>query len=145
VVGEAHQWLLLWAGRKMCTDGFLLGGFEARVPQGGAWNALPPPFVLKGHRPDSWGVRLDESLIAFAEAKSLNDIDTVHTRSQLSTFGFVCMRGSNARCPLYVAVPRSGSQLLDRVLQDVGLLGARHVARIEVPDVFLKGRRDECR
>ena len=145
MVGEVHQWLLLWAARKMCHDGFLLGGFEAPVPQGGVWNTLPLPFTFKGFRPDSWGVRLDKSLVAFAEAKSVGDIDTAHTRSQLSTFGFVCMRGSSAHCPLYVAVPRSGARLLDRVLKDVGLLGAAHVTCIEVPDVFLKERRDEYR
>lgn len=145
MVGSAHQWLLLWAARKMCADGFLLGGFEAPVPHGGAWNALPLPFELGGFRPDGWGVHLDDSLFAFAEAKSSGDIDTTHTRSQLRTFGFVKMRESAQRCPMYVAVPRSGRGLLDRVLRDVGLLGAVHVRRIEVPDVLLLENRDEYR
>lgn len=145
MASRVHQWLLLWAARKMCADGFLLGGFEAPVPQGGYWNALPPPFELEGFRPDGWGVKVDESLIAFAEAKSLGDIDTAHTRSQLKTFGFVDMRGGGARCPLYVAVPRSGVRRLDRVLTDVGLLGFCHVKRIEVPDVLLQEVPYECR
>lgn len=145
MASKAHQWLLLWAARKMCGDGFLLGGFEAPVPQGGVWNTLPLPFELKGFRPDGWGVKLDESLFAFAEAKSLGDIDTAHTRSQLKTFGHVAMRATGERCPIYVAVPRSGAQLLNRVLHHVGLLGAPHVMRIEVPDVLLREVRDECR
>jgi hypothetical protein len=145
MAGKAHQWLLLWAARKMCADGFVLGGFEAPVPQGGAWNALPPPFELKGFRPDGWGIRLDESLFGFAEAKSLGDLDTVHTRSQLKTFGHVEIRATGKRCPVYVAVPRSGARLLDRVLKDVGLLGAAHLTRIEVPDALLREVRDDCR
>lgn len=145
MAGKAHQWLLLWAARKMCGDGFLLGGFEAPVPQGGVWNALPLPFELKGFRPDGWGVRLDELLFAFAEAKSHGDIDTVHTRSQLKTFGYVEIRETGERCLVYVAIPRSGARLLDRVLKDVGLLDAPHVTRIEVPDVLLREERDECR
>src|SRR5262245_7951910 len=124
MAGKAHQWLLLWVAQKMCSDGFLLGGFEAPVPQGGVWNALPLPFALQGFRPDGWGVRLDESLVAFAEAKSLSDIDTAHTRSQLKTFGNVEMRGTGERCPIYVAVPRSGARFLERVLKDLGLWGA---------------------
>jgi hypothetical protein len=115
------------------------------VPQGGVWNTLPLPFWLKRFRPDGWGVQLDNSLVAFAEAKSLDDIDTAHTRAQLETFGFVDMRVSGVRCPLYFAVPRSGVRKLDRVLHDVGLLGAGHVRRIEVPDVLLQEVRDECR
>jgi hypothetical protein len=55
------------------------------------------------------------------------------------------MRATRERCPVYVAVPRSGARLLDHVLQDVGLLCAAHVTRIEVPDVLLREGRDECR
>lgn len=145
MAGSVHQWLLLWAARKMSGDGFLLGGFEAPVPQGGVWNALPLPFEFGRVRPDGWGVQLDESLFAFAEAKSWGDIDTRHTRLQLSTFGFVDMRESGRRCPIYVAVPHSGRTLLDRVLNDVGLFAAAHVRRIEVPDVFLQEKRNEHR
>lgn len=145
MAGSAHQWLLLWVARKMSADGFLLGGFEAPVPQGGFWNALPLPFQFAGFRPDGWGVHLDTSFFAFAEAKSWSDVDTQHTRSQLKSFGFVSMREGGQRCPLYIAVPRSAGARLDRVLKDVHLLGAAHVKRIEVPDVLLQERLDECR
>jgi hypothetical protein len=129
----------------MTADGFVLGGFEAPVPQGGIWNVLPQPFQLRGFRPDGWGVDIDKSLFAFAEAKSWSDIDTVHTRSQLKTFGFISMREGRQRCPLYIAVPRSGESRLDQVLKDVDLLGADHVRRIEVPDILLRERLDERR
>jgi hypothetical protein len=145
VAGGTHQSLLLWAARKMSADGFLLGGFEAPVPQGGIWNTLPLPFQLEGVRPDGRGVDLDKFLFAFAEAKSLGDIDTKHTRDQLKRFGFVAMRNRSQRCPLYVAVPRSGECRLDRVLKDVDLLGAEHVRRIELPDILLQESVGECR
>jgi hypothetical protein len=122
----------------MSADGFLLGGFEAPVPQGGIWNALPLPFQLGRFRPDGWGVDIGKPLFGFAEAKSLDDIDTGHTRNQLKTLGFVSMRNSSQKCPLYIAVPRSEKDRLDRVLKDVDLLGAEHVRRIEVPDILLR-------
>jgi hypothetical protein len=127
----------------MSADGFLLGGFEAPVPQGGVWNALPLPFEFGGFRPDGWGVHMDNTLFAFAEAKSWSDIDVTHTRSQLRIFGFVDMRENGERCRLYIAVPRSAAGILDRVLKDLGLLGAPHVRRIEVPDVLLQEKRNE--
>jgi hypothetical protein len=134
-----HQWLLLWAARRMTADGFLVGGFEAEAPQAGCWNALPPPFVIAGVRPDGWGIRMQDSLLAFAEAKTSDDIDTKHTRNQLQVFGFTNMRQSAQRCPLYVAIPRSCAYLLDRVLADLGLISARNVVRLHIPDVLLQG------
>lgn len=138
--GTAHQWLLVWAARRMCADGFLLGGFEAYARQAGVWNALPPPFELRGVRPDAWGVRTEDSVLAFAEAKTSDDIDTKHTRAQLRVFGFTRMRGTVRSCPLYVSVPQSAAIRLDRVLADLGLIGAKHVVRLHIPDTLIVGR-----
>lgn len=125
----------------MCADGFLLGGFEAYARQAGVWNALPPPFDLRGVRPDAWGVRTEDLLFAFAEAKTADDIDTKHTRAQLRIFGFIRMRRTVHRCPLYVSVPRSAASKLDRVLADLGLIGAKHVIRLHIPDALIaRGR-----
>jgi hypothetical protein len=137
MAGIAHQWLLVWAARRMCADGFLLGGFEAHARQAGVWNALPPPFELRGVRPDAWGVRTEDSLFAFAEAKTADDIDTKHTRAQLRIFGFIRARRTVRRCPLYVSVPRSAAPRLDRVLADLGLIGAKHVIRLHIPDALI--------
>jgi hypothetical protein len=137
----AHQWLLVWAARRMCADGFLLGGFEAYARQAGVWNALPPPFELRGVRPDAWGIRTEDSLLAFGEAKTEDDIDTRHTRAQLSVFGFTRMRQSVHRCPLYISIPRSAASRLDRVLADLDLIGAKHVIRLHIPDALIAGER----
>jgi hypothetical protein len=137
MAGIAHQWLLVWAARRMSADGFLVGGFEAYARQAGIWNALPPPFDLRGVRPDAWGVRTEDSLFAFAEAKTVDDIDTKHTRAQLRVFGFIRMRRTVHRCPLYLSVPRSAAFRLDRVLADLGLIGARHVIRLHIPDALI--------
>lgn len=134
----AHQWLLLWAARRMAVDGFLLGGFEAPADQAGRWNALPTPFTIRGVRPDAWAIRPKDWLMAFAEAKTAKDIDTKHTRAQLRVFGFTKMRSTSSHCPLYLAVPRSSAHRLDKVLGDLGLNGARHLVRIHVPDALLK-------
>src|SRR5262245_23121382 len=124
----------------MTADGFLLGGFEAYARQAGVWNALPAPFDLQGQRPDAWGVRAEDSLFAFAEAKTSNDIDTRHTRAQLRVFGFTKMRHSVQRCPLYIAIPRSSAYRLDRVLSDLGLISARNVIRLHIPEPLLESQ-----
>lgn len=137
MASAVHQSLLLWAARKMTADGYILGGFEATASQAGFWNALPPPFTLHGARPDTWGIRPNNSTIAFGEAKTAHDIDTAHTRTQLRVFAFARMRGTRRRCPLYMAVPLSCIYALDRVLTDLGLVDARHVNRVHVPDALL--------
>lgn len=124
----------------MSADGFIVGGFEAPAKQAGELNSLPRPFSFKGVRPDAWGLRKHDSLLAFAEAKAANDIDTKHTRTQLRTFGFVHLAEDPRPCTLYVAVPRSCARALDRVLIDLGLIGARHVIRLHVPDALLSER-----
>jgi hypothetical protein len=121
----------------MSADGFVLGGFEAPAKQTGIWNSFPVPFALKRVRPDAWGLRTQDSLLAFAEAKTAGDIDTKHTRAQLRVFGFTHLGNDPRPCPLYVAIPRSCSALLDRVLVDLGLIHARHVVRLHIPDVLL--------
>jgi hypothetical protein len=140
----AHQWLLLWASRRMEADGFAVAGFDGQAPQGGAWNAMPAPFSLAGLRPDAWGVREDDALLAFAEAKTADDIDNPHTCKQLSAFARarISSGDESRRCPLYVAIPRSAAHLLDRVLARIGLAGASNVIRIHVPDILLQDSQE---
>jgi hypothetical protein len=121
----------------MNADGFFPRGFEAYARQAGLWNSLPVPFELQGLRPDAWGLRTRDSLFAFAEAKTSDDINSRHTRTQLQVFGFTHMSNDARPCPLYLAIPRSSAYQLDRVLIDLGLVGARHVVRLHVPDVLL--------
>jgi len=135
--GLVHQTLLLWAARRMCADGFVVAGFDATAGQGGFWNGLPSPFQLKGRRPDAWGVRPDWTLLAFAEAKTANDINTRHTVAQLRIFGTVRMKDGAAHCPLYIAVSRTEAARLDKVLIETGLLGSPHIVRLHVPDILL--------
>lgn len=137
--GSAHQSLLLWAARRMATDGFALAGFDCEAEQAGYWNALPPPFRLHGVRADACGIRAEDGMMAFGEAKAPGDIDNSHTRDQLRVLGFTRMRKTKLRCPLYLAVPRSCAYALDRVLADVGLLGARHLVRLHVPEAMIAG------
>jgi hypothetical protein len=123
----------------MCTDGFIVAGFDNRAVQGGFWNGLPTPFMLKGYRPDAWGARQDGALLAFAEAKTAEDIDNRHTIAQLRTFGNVRMKDRGLLCPLYIAIPHSEARKLDEVLITTGLIRARHVVRLHIPEILLGG------
>jgi hypothetical protein len=122
----------------MVKDGFVISGFDGRAPRGQEWSALPMPFTIRSIRPDAWGQREHDQLIAFAEAKTFHDVDTAHTRQQLETLGNLRIKGTSAACPIYVAVPRSAVYELDRVLIDIGLLRAKHLVRLHIPDVFVE-------
>ncbi len=141
---SAHQELVLWVARKMTADGFLVLGCDGSSPRDGLWGSLPWPFEVRNRRPDLCGVVPESGEIAIGEAKTSDDIDTPHTRSQLRVFGRMQNRSKEIPCRLYIAVPRSAACSLDRVLADVGLLGARHVSRIHIPDCFIREERYEC-
>lgn len=133
----AHQTLLLWAARKMAQDGFRIAGYEGRSDQGGAWNALGAPPSLGGVRPDAWAY--DGLRVALAEAKTTDDIDTRHTRLQLTAYAQLRVTTAGASCRLYLAVPRSAAAALDRVLAELGLAGVPDIVRLHIPDILLKG------
>lgn len=121
----------------MVADGFRLTGFDGQAQQAGDLDSLSRPFEICGVRADACGVHDIEGVIGFAEAKTERDVDNAHTRAQLRVLGYARMRGEQAYCPLYLAIPRSRAYDLDRVLIDVGLMGKKHVHRIHVPDVLL--------
>jgi hypothetical protein len=142
VAGPAHQALLLWAARRMQSDGFVVAGFDEHADQGGHWNGLPAPFSLRGRRPDAWGINPASGRLAFAEAKTAADIMSGRTMAQLRTFGSVRMKAGLEACPLYIAIPREQAHRLDRALRATGLLNAAHLVRLHVPEVLLgSGRR----
>jgi len=120
----------------MVKDGFVISGFDGNAPRGQEWSSLPTPFIFHGVRADVWGHR--EQMIAFGEAKTFHDIDTAHTRRQLEILGKTMMKGAKVCCPLYIAVPHSAVYELDRVLIDVGLLRAKNVVRLHIPDVLVE-------
>ena len=132
----AHQTLLLWAARKMTRDGFRLAGYDGVSAQGGVWNDLDAPPTLGGVRPDAWGY--DGEHVALAEAKTVRDIDTDHTRIQLLAFVRLRTRAGRPACRLYLAIPRSAAPALDRVLAELGLAGAASIVRLHVPDILLE-------
>lgn len=140
---SAHQELVLWVARKMTADGFLLLGSDGSSPRDGLWGALPWPFELRNRRPDLCGIAPESGEVAIGEAKTWDDIGTPHTRGQLHVFGSMQNRSKETPCRLYIAVPRSAACSLDRVLGDVGLLGARHVLRIHIPDCFIRKEQRE--
>lgn len=121
----------------MQCDGFVLGGFDGPAEQAGLWNALPQTFSVGGRRPDAWGIRTNDGLLAFGEAKTTGDIDNRHTRAQLKLFGATRMRRCGRICPLFLATPQSSSIFLDGVLAELGLSEASHIVRLPVPDILL--------
>ncbi len=128
----------------MTADGFLVAGCDGSMPQGGLWNTLSPPPELGGVRPDAYGIAPATGEFAFGEAKSCQDIGTPHTRKQLRVFGRLMHGEGRTKCRLYIAVPRSAARVLDRVLCQVGLQGARHVVRLHIPDCLIAENLDEC-
>ena len=122
----------------MTRDGIVLTGFEGPAPYAGAWNQLPPPFSIAGVRCDASGVVPETDEIAMGEAKTSDDLATEHSHRQLRVLGGLVDKRSRAPCRLYIAVPRSAAYELDRALIATGLISARHVIRLHIPDVLLE-------
>jgi hypothetical protein len=141
VPSHSHQSLLLWTIRKMSYDGFLVLASDGSIPQGGAWNSLPAPPEMMHLRPDACGFDPNTGHYAFGEAKTSQDIDTEHTRRQLRVFAKLAHKCDSTPCRLYLAVPRSAVNALDRVLVDSGLLEVRNVIRLHIPDCFIEEHR----
>jgi hypothetical protein len=133
-----HQWLVLWAARKMTQDGFDVLGVDGRIPRESARTGLPPPPHVGGVRPDLWGYNSATEQLAFGEAKTEGDIEREHTLSQLRTLARTRLRGSAGRPRLYLAVPHSALARLDRVLAKAGLSGLVDVVRLPIPDILLE-------
>jgi hypothetical protein len=51
------------------------------------------------------------------------------------------MKGGGLLCPLYISVPRYEARKLDEILIKTGLIRARHVVRLHVPEILLGGIR----
>ena len=103
-----------------------------------SWSNLPAPLTFNGVRADAWGQRPRGDLIAFGEAKTADEVDTLHTREQLTMLGHTRMKSAAVPCPVYIAIPRSAAYYLDRVLIDVGLIRAENIIRLHVPDVLIE-------
>ena len=103
----------------MTADGFFVAGCDGSIPQGGIWNSLPAPPEIAGVRPDAYGVAPTTGDLAFGEAKTVQDIDTSHTQTQLRVLGRLVDRDKRV-CRLYVAVPRSAAVVL-RITRDLGV------------------------
>ncbi len=130
-----HQWLLLWAIRRMELDGFSLIGADGRIPTASYLRPLTSRPVC-GYRPDATGISPGADTLAYCEAKTCRDINNAHTRKQLLIVRDLMAVGLCAR--LYLAVPRPSSWDLDRVLQETGMLGIASVVRIHVPDSLIE-------
>jgi hypothetical protein len=119
----------------MTADGYTLLGKDGTVP--GITKPLPQPPVIKNVRPDACGHDPITGRFALGEAKTASDIATLHTKQQLRVFANTIHHHDGRRCRLYLAVPRSASTTLDRLLGTVGLLGAPQVVRLHIPDCLI--------
>ena len=122
----------------MTRDGLVLAGFDGPAPYGGAWNRLPPPFSIAGVRCDASAVDPKTDEIAVGEAKTAEDLSTEHSHRQLRIFGGLKDKRTGSFCRLYIVAPRSAVYELDHALIATGLISARHVIRLHIPDVLLE-------
>jgi len=136
---QAHRALVLWIARSMSADGLKVAAFDGPSDQGGVLNELSAPFGIAGVKPDVWGLDEEGQIAAVGEAKTARDVFNSHTIRQLKVFGHLKRRRFGGRLRLYLAVPRSATQALDRALVFAHLAGAPNVRRLHIPDAMLKG------
>lgn len=133
-----HQTLVMWAIRKMQADGFVPVACDGIVPQFDCERRLHPPPNLGGLRPDALAFSPLRSCFAFAEAKTEDDLHSDHTRRQLRRYAVVIANSCVRNSCLYISIPRSAAMALDRLLQDVGLLTAKQIRRLHIPDCLIE-------
>lgn len=136
----AHQTLVMWAIRKMQADGFVPIAYDGNLPQFDCERRLHYPPNLGGLRPDAIAFSPVIGSFAFGEAKTEDDLDSDHTRNQFRRYATITSDCDFSRNAIYVAIPRSAAMALDRLLRDVGLIAARHVRRLHIPDCLIEER-----
>ncbi len=129
---QTHQWLVLWLARKMLRDGYVVHGVDGALPQGGLFKAAPPPLNFAGVRPDVWGSG-PKDRIALGEAKTADDLSSRHTFAQFAVYSQLCLIQG---VTMYVAIPRSAAQQLDRLLAATALIQRPGIVRLHIPDCF---------
>src|SRR4051812_30395131 len=101
MVSRSHQWLVLWAVRKMAADGYRPNGCDGPLPQGGILNFLPRSIRIHGVQPDAWGLSRSNA-IAFAEGKTWMDIASPRTRRQLTVMRDLFSTAAGNQARLYI-------------------------------------------
>jgi hypothetical protein len=122
----------------MLVDGYVPVACDGKVTQLDCERKLNTPPTLATFRPDAFGVSPTTGAFAFGEAKTSSDIDTPHTRRQLIVFSSISEKDTGEVCRLYVAVPQSDARVLDRVLAELGLIGAQNIKSVYIPDCLLE-------
>jgi len=135
-----HQILVMWALRKIQADGFIPLAYDGVLPQFDCQRRLQYPPIVSGIRPDAFAFSPSNGVFAFGEAKTVFDVESTHTRHQLLSYARMTGLGGDGQACLYIVVPRSASKLLDRVLAEVGLIAARQLRRMHIPDCFVEDR-----
>lgn len=74
---------------------------------------------VNGHIPDLKGRNDKEDLNLYGEAKTKDDIDNDHTKSQIKAFGNRHMTSTKKDVPFYLAVPKGSKATAQKVLKDV--------------------------
>jgi hypothetical protein len=131
----AHQSLVMWAIRKMQADGFTPVAYDGCLPQFDCLRMLLTSPNLYGLRPDAFGYSYPDDAFALAEAKTVEDLQSVHTKLQLRHYKALIARSGRTR--IYLAVPRSAALILDYVLKEAGLLVMPSIKRLHIPDCFI--------
>jgi hypothetical protein len=130
----------MWALRKMQADGFTPIAYDGTLPQFDCQRRLQYPPIVSGVRPDAFAFSPSNGVFAFGEAKTVGDIESTHTKQQLLSYARMTTSARDNHAQLYIVVPRSGSKRLDKILAEVGLIAAKQVHRMHVPDCLVEER-----
>jgi hypothetical protein len=120
----------------MVTDGYEVCGYHGSTLQGGTFNWLPIPPVLHGIRPDVLAIKADVKAFAVGEAKTADDLHSLHTRSQFKVLGAL-EQASSWSGKIYIAAPRPAVRALDVALVKAGLAGNPSIVRLHIPDCLI--------
>jgi len=111
--GDEHKRLVRRLGELVEEKGFKLDCSSSL-----GLNECPE---TKGHIPDLKAYNYKEDVWLYGEAKTKDDIDNNHTRSQIKAFSGRTMKGSNKLIPCYIAVTKGSKETIEIVIQSMSL------------------------
>ncbi|CAG0942541.1 hypothetical protein BROC_01887 [Candidatus Brocadiaceae bacterium] len=133
MLNDKHQFILGLVIKKMREEGVTISGIDGSYPGLFGEKIQLPPQILR-HRPDAIGTKKDGQ-VCIGEAKTENDIANNRTHAQLQDFSSIELNGK--KCDVFVGIPKSAEDYLNKVLEKAGLKGIDNIHILCIPDELI--------
>lgn len=133
MASSKHQFILGLIIKNMrsygCDIRFVDGQYKGPLNDG----IKLPPNILS-HRPDVLGIT-EFGQVCIGEAKTESDLRSLRTKEQIVDFVSIELNGMP--CEVFLGIPYSGKERLNRLLKDLGLNKHPNIHVLYVPEEII--------